>query len=340
MSTNKPLPHHIKGMAPALEVMQSKGFDAQDCLRGTGVLLGQLNDADRRISFQQELTFYRNILELSDDPLIGLDLGRAYLPQRYGIFGYALLSAPTLRHALNFATHFSQLTFSFFSMTLEVKGKTAEFAFSSSITMEPELLHLFCDRELAAAEAACSAIMGRSIAIEHVQLIHDGHNKKQAYADFFGCRPAFLAPRIAFQFSSSIIDVALPQSDAESSRYFHQQCQMLIAKMSNQSSFIDEVRQLALARPGYFPDIELVAEKLQMSTRTLRRRLKAENSSFQTIINDVRYSLAQQYLSDTELPLESISALLGYSEPGNFSHAFKRWSSMSPKAYRQKNQPL
>jgi AraC-like DNA-binding protein len=335
MSTSTPLSHHIKGVVPALEVMQSKGFTAQDCLKGTGVLLSQLNDADRRISFQQELTFYRNILELARNPLIGLELGRVYLPQRYGIYGYALLSAPTLRHALRFATHFSQLTFSFFSMEFVVVGKAAKFSFRNSIAMEPELLHLFCDRELAATEAACSAIMGRSVAIERVQLLHDGRNRKQAYREFFGCEPEFLAPGIALEFSSSIVDSALPQSDAESSRYFHQQCQMLIAKMSSQSSFVDDVRQLVLARPGYFPDIEVVAEKLQMSTRTLRRRLKGENSSFQSIVNEVRYSLARQYLLETQLPMESISELLGYSEPGNFSHAFKRWSTISPTVYRR-----
>ncbi len=220
-------------------------------------------------------------------------------------------------------------------MEFVVVGKAAKFSFSNSIAMEPELHHLFCDRELAATEAACSAIMGRSVAIERVQLLHDGHNRKPAYREFFGCEPEFLAPGIALEFSSSLLDSALPQSDAESSRYFHQQCQMLIAKMSSQSSFVDDVRQLVLARPGYFPDIELVAEKLQMSTRTLRRRLKGENSSFQSIVNEVRYSLARQYLLETQLPLESISELLGYSEPGNFSHAFKRWSTISPAAYRR-----
>lgn len=337
MSTPEPITHHIKGVIPALEVMVAKGFTTQQCLRGTGILQSQLKDAERRISYQQELAFYRNLLELSGDPLIGLALGKAYLPQRYGIYGYTLLSAATLRHGLSFAADFSKLTFSHFNMDFSVTGKLAYFSFSDGPSMEPELLHLFCDREVVATEVACSAIIGRPLPVEQVYLVHDGHNRRQQYRDFFQCRVEFLAHHCGLAFKSALLDSPLPQSDAESSRYLRQQCQLLIAKMSHQSHFIDDVRQLILARPGYFPDIDYVAEKLQISTRTLRRRLKQEQGNYQAILNEVRYSLAKQYLGESRLPLEDISALLGYSDPGNFSHAFKRWSGMSPRQYRRQS---
>jgi len=113
--------------------------------------------------------------------------------------------------------------------------------------------------------------------------------------------------------------------------------EQLIAKLSRQSSFIDEVRQIILARPGYFPDIDYLAEKLGTSTRTLRRRLKEEGSSYQTLLNEIRYNLAKEYLSTTMISLEEITELLGYSDPGNFSHAFKRWSGVSPRQWRHEN---
>ena len=114
-----------------------------------------------------------------------------------------------------------------------------------------------------------------------------------------------------------------------------QQCRLLLARMSAGGSFVDKVRQLIVARPGYFPDIDYVAEKLNMTSRTLRRKLARENSSFQDILAEVRYELAREYLATSTLPLEEISVLLGYSAPGNFSNAFKRWHGSSPRAYRQ-----
>ena len=67
----------------------------------------------------------------------------------------------------------------------------------------------------------------------------------------------------------------------------------------------------------------------------MRRRLADEGSSYQAILDEVRYGLAREYLANSRLPLEEIAALLGYSTPGNFSHAFKRWHGTSPRAFRQ-----
>ena len=112
---------------------------------------------------------------------------------------------------------------------------------------------------------------------------------------------------------------------------------MLIAKLSNKRSFITELRQLILARPGYFLGIDFLADKLNISISTLRWRLKAENSNCQQLLNEIRYNLAKEYLSTTRISLEEISELLSYSEPGNFSHAFKRWSGQSPRQWREQH---
>ena len=96
-------PHPVRSLLPALAVMEARGFSRQDCLLGSGILLSQLEAADVRITLQQELAFYRNTLELTGDPLIGLKLGEPFVPQRYGLSGYAMLSAATFRHALTLA---------------------------------------------------------------------------------------------------------------------------------------------------------------------------------------------------------------------------------------------
>jgi AraC-like DNA-binding protein len=113
---------------------------------------------------------------------------------------------------------------------------------------------------------------------------------------------------------------------------------MLLAKLSRQSRLVDDVRLFLLARPGFFPDIEMVGERLDMSVRTLRRRLSEENTSFQEILDEVRFGLATEYLVETRLPLQEISILLGYSDPGNFTHSFKRWSGKAPSGFRVERQ--
>ncbi|HEX4940254.1 MAG TPA: helix-turn-helix domain-containing protein, partial [Candidatus Kapabacteria bacterium] len=69
--------------------------------------------------------------------------------------------------------------------------------------------------------------------------------------------------------------------------------------------------------------------------RTLQRRLKEENITFQSLFDSSRYRLACELLAQTGNPVEDIAAMLGYSEPTNFYRAFKTWSGLTPNEYRR-----
>ena len=332
----KDLSHHpARVLLPPLEVLEAQGYSAQSCLSGTDVTAAQVSDASTRITLEQELRFYRNALDLTNDPTIGLKLGEPFVPQRYGLFGYALLSAETFRHALAITENFGRLTFSFFQFSFGVDGATAWFSISNPPSIEADLIDVYLDRDMSAARVDFAEVLGDSFVIESMLLPHDGKGRQETYREHFGCPIEFEAADARFYFSSALLDKPLPKSDPESSRHLQQQCQMLIAKMSSHGSFIDEVRLLMLARPGYFPDIDSLATKIGMSTRTLRRRLKNEGRTFREVLEEIRYGLAREYLANTHLPMDEISSLLGYTEPGNFSHAFKRWSGLSPSTWRQ-----
>jgi AraC-like DNA-binding protein len=245
------------------------------------------------------------------------------------------MSAPTVRQAMSFAAHFGRLTFSFFTFEFTVEGKRASFSMADPPPIEQALIDLYLDRDISAAVVAFSTLRDQAFPTEEIHLTHDGHGRRQDYRDYFGCDLVFSSAPGRLVFSSAILDEPLPQGDPESSEHFQQQCQMMIARLTSQSHFVDDVRMMILARPGYFPDIDFLAEKMSMSVRTLRRRLREEGSSYRELLDEIRFGLARDYLTDTRLPLEEISELLGYSEPGNFSHAFRRWSGQSPRLYRQ-----
>ena len=62
-------------------------------------------------------------------------------------------------------------------------------------------------------------------------------------------------------------------------------------------------------------------------------------TEFRDLLDEVRFGLAREYLGSTELPIEEISRMLGYTESGNFSHAFRRWSGVSPSGWRREYSP-
>ena len=77
-----------------------------------------------------------------------------------------------------------------------------------------------------------------------------------------------------------------------------------------------------------------VAKALAVSVRTLSRRLADEGTTYAEIVDQLRRSLALQYLNDPAMSLSQIAWLLGYEGSTSFNHAFKRWTGRSPSVAR------
>ena len=340
MATSLPISHHIKALPPAIKAMEAMGFDARDCLTGTGIGPEDLLAPNPQLEFslEKEFRFHRNLLQLTGDPLLGLKLGKAYTVQNYGLFGYAFMSAPTLRQAMTIVSKYGPLTFTLFRVDFIETDTQGILRFSRQVDIPADLLCYYVDRDLAAALIGLEPDGAIDVRPVGVSMMHDSQGEQRSYERFFGCPVSFNAPRSEVRIETSVLDAPMPLQDAETSIICQQQCELLLARMSKSSGFIERVRQYIVARPGEFPDIETIADKLNMTARTLRRRLTAEGSSYQQILGDVRYQLAREYLATSSLPIEEIAALLGYSSPGNFTHAFKRWHGAPPRAYRTERQ--
>ena len=328
--------HHIKALPTAMKAMQAMGFSASDCLAGTDLSEQDIaRPGNVPFTLEQEFRFHRNLLSLTDNPMLGLLLGREYLLESYGLLGYAFMSAPTLRQAMIVIRNYGPLTFTLFDINFLVEGDRGILRLAPDIEIPDDLLTYYVDRDLTAAVSGSHNAVRQPLQPVHIRLIHNSVNRRDIYERHFGCPVSFAAPAAEVQIDAARLDETLPLSDNETSSICQQQCRLLLARMQSGSTYVDKVRQLIVARPGYFPDIDYVAEKLNMTSRTLRRKLSREGSSYQDILAEVRYELAREYLATSTLPLEEISQLLGYSAPGNFSNAFKRWHGASPREYRQ-----
>jgi AraC-like DNA-binding protein len=90
--------------------------------------------------------------------------------------------------------------------------------------------------------------------------------------------------------------------------------------------------------PNSFPDMESVANQLCITSRTLRRKLEAERTSYREILDDVRFRLANEYLLVTKMSIADIATRLGFSDSAHFRRAFKRWTEKSPYQVRKESQ--
>jgi AraC-like DNA-binding protein len=83
-------------------------------------------------------------------------------------------------------------------------------------------------------------------------------------------------------------------------------------------------------------DVHLVADSLRTSTRTLQRRLHGAGLTYARVLQQVRFEVARQMLGDPAQKVQDIAHTLGYSDPAHFTRAFKRWTGLSPRAFRHR----
>jgi AraC-like DNA-binding protein len=103
----------------------------------------------------------------------------------------------------------------------------------------------------------------------------------------------------------------------------------------HQDSLTRQVRGLLTeALKAGDPRLETLSQRLGLSARTLQRRLREEGTSHQDLLDEVRSELSRRYLLEPELAICEVAYLLGFSEPSAFHRAFRRWTGVTPKAFR------
>ena len=120
-------------------------------------------------------------------------------------------------------------------------------------------------------------------------------------------------------------------------RQLTEQAERYLRSLYQQDDIAGELnRKLADLMARGEANADAACRALKLSRRTLQRRLKAEKTSFQSILREVRAELAITYLKDARLRSLEIAMLLGYSNISSFTTAFKSWYNMPPAEYRQK----
>ena len=171
---------------------------------------------------------------------------------------------------------------------------------------------------------------GSKIFFTHQQPAHSAY-----YHQAFKASLTFDAEHNQVFLPSDVLDIPVRTADRAKHVVFQQQCEEMLRGLNAVEKTTVAVRHLLIQSAGEFLDINQVASRLNMSERTLRRRLESESSSFRVIIDEVKDLLAREYLTKTRLTIADIAHLLDYAETVSFRRAFVRWNGVTPREYRQ-----
>ena len=322
-------PKHLRTLAT---VLRRYGVPQEGWEADAEVSLRYL-DEHKPIAPYQLISLVESAIKLSGQPRLGLEFGAQLKITALGPLGHGLLSCATLRDAVRLLMRY---------YTLEIPYAKFEFIEQSPLSIIrcqikfEEIGNRFfgADTVLTSIHKSAEFLLSDHSLKGEVRFAYPEPEHKEMFEKTFGTDVVFDSPFHEIHFDHQLLDAGLSMADQTAVELYRQKCEALLQQHKHREGYAAKIRSLLLDEGVTLSEPE-IAERFHMSDRSLRRRLSAENTGFQEILNEVRTTLAEQYLQTTSLPVADIGVLLGFNDSSNFRRAFIKWTGKTPAAYRR-----
>jgi AraC-like DNA-binding protein len=317
-----------------LQVFEERGIDAQQARAGTGLRDDVLAEPDARVPPSQWARLVLNAIRLSGDEGLGFELGLRLKLSAHGFLGYAAMTAPDLRTALDVYARYFRMRNRQYQLRYAEDASGARLVLSG-VQASPVLQHhMMFELVLTGLAHGIATLTGRAapdveLGFAWPEPAYLARYRERLPRVRFGCDAnALWVPRAALEWPLALADeVAHRQALVQVEREY-------AAVRQEEGDLVERVRAELAGQTDGYPTPEGLAKRLLLSTRTLRRRLLDAGSSYRALLDEARYRDARALLRASDLDLKTIAARLDFSDPANFTRAFRKWAGQTPSAYR------
>ena len=327
--------HSATKLAAIIEALVNEGIPPNEALSGVQVGMDELHSPATRVSLNQMIVACRNAIRLTSDPQLAFRIGSSIHLSTYGMYGYAMLSGTDFRKILEFAVKYHQLATPLAQIALEVNDKRAIWTIAPvpHPRIDTALYQFITEMQIGIHMSLSRDVMGSSFAFDKVTVTYSPPACR-ALDELVECPLLVEQPE-----NRSVFDAAwLERVPTLGNRTTHAAmlaiCDDLLSDIRQRAGVAGRVRQVLLQDIANCPNFESVAKFMRTPPRTLRRQLRAENTSFRELLDELRVHVAIKYLRDTDMTSEDIAFALGFSDAANFRHAFRRWTKESPSMFK------
>ncbi|MQX53088.1 helix-turn-helix domain-containing protein [Alcanivorax sediminis] len=320
------------------DLLVNLGLDAPALLAGLGVSRDELLAPDRRVSMSLAQTVAERGVAMVGARGLGFRYARAMSITLHGPVGLLALSSASAQDALAAACRFLGLRAPFLEIEQTRQGEMAHLKLRSTVPLG--VAHDFVIEAM---------LVGLAFMVEQLlEALPDGveiHRRGPApdYLDALqhdvGVTVLFDQPDDALVFPMSALEARPRLADPQVAAIAREQCEMQFRQWRTEGEGVmaERIRSALQDRPAPLPSLEAMADKLAVSARTLKRHLQQAGLSYRQLQDEERYRQAQRLLASPENSVSEVAYTLGYSDVANFSKAFKRWSGLTPKGYREQH---
>ncbi len=328
----------IIGVSLLSKLVEEHGVSMALLLDAANIDLELLKDPKAKISLKQDFDFITAMMKAIDDPLIGFHAGQCFKLSAFGHVGMAASLSEKVEDAIELFLKYIRLLYTPFDITFFRDQGNAVLRFTDQYDLG-DLRRFYIERDFSFALVSTRDMFPRSLENQKFRTLHFDFpcpTNVAEYERLYQCTVKFSMPYNEVKFDERYLNLSLPNANALTRQLLEEQCATQAIEILGPISFADKIRQKVMALgDNEIPNLEDISTQLHTTSRTVRRKLKAEGITFQEILTTELSKKAIMLLQTTSLTVEQIADRLGYAESSSFIHAFKRWTDKSPKHYRQ-----
>ena len=324
-----------------LQAAEACGVDYGPLLKAANIHPDVLNDNNKRVTGKAMERLLALLIPASGDPCFGLHSARYVEPASYSVLGYINVNCSTLREVLANTALYEKIVGDMGVSTTDIADgfvlQRWDCRFQDPLVRRHAIENVLGSWNIFTNNFAhLDTSLAESVWLEHPA--PDDPDLLNDYAEIFGCDVQFDQPASGFRFREELLDAELPKADKKLLKTLLDHATQVLTEIDRDQPITVRVKNLLrLMLKESEPSSAQVAEALNMSSRTLQRKLGAEDTQYQAVLNEVRLELALYYLENTTLSVDQIAHELGYAEARSFYRSFKQWTGRTAGSYRAEN---
>lgn len=325
------------------KALEEDGHDSEALFRQLGMDPAGLSDPHVRYPVTSVQKLWKAAAQLTNDACFGLKAAQHWHPTTLHALGYAWFASNSLKDALQRIERYVRLVSTAAKARLEQEEKGHRFILEyDEIIQEKEEAEVMATEAIEAALAILVRMCRLSfddelnplkISFQHAEPVCSNRIRQ-----YFQCPVYFEQPENSILFSHEVLNTRLPTANAILAGNNDRLIKEYLARLDKSILSAQVKARLLELLPSGQVNEERMASLLNVSLRSLQRKLKEEGTTFKALLEATRHELAENYIRDSSLSISEITYLLGFSEPSNFTRAFKRWQGVSPSVYREELQ--
>ncbi|HEY0974374.1 MAG TPA: AraC family transcriptional regulator ligand-binding domain-containing protein [Solimonas sp.] len=320
-----------------LDIATDHGLDRARLIEEHRLSSDVLQRPDGRIDLLEEyMPLCRRLLHLTGEPALAYEFGLRATLTTHGIFGYGLMSQPTLGHVFRFANRYSSvLRMPAWNIRFVTEAPYAVMEARESVS-HGALRNFSCEQLLVGTWSIVRGLLPQQCS--GLELLFD-FPEPAYYARYRDRMPIchFGTDVTQMRVPIDYLDIPLQTADSGSATFAEQVCERELNLLGHSRDVVNQVRAALMHTPDGYPTLHTVAQRLFLSSRTLERQLSERGSSFRRLLSEAQNRDSQALLLEPHLTLSDVAQRLGYSSLANFARAFRAWNGRSPSEYRARN---